>query len=232
MKKLILISLLLCIFFDAEAQKKDERYVKHIFGIGQEKTYVQGWKGYALARRNIIDDINYTFFYNKSWGIGLRFHRMAQRITLEDELRIRSLDTNNYADSIWYGDRYSNRYNNQRIPQYKYFRGLDIPIYYRFNYKRHSLLASLGIAYRYYTYDEAFRLPSVWHAFGESFTLEHWGWCASTSYQYRVLRNFGLSFDAVIRRSKDIPNTLSLTIGLTYNIYNKRRERSSTPSTK
>ena len=104
-------------------------------------------------------------------------------------------------------------------------RCLDLSFLYALELERHSVFFRMGGSLRRDIHLDRFKEVYFVANASESILTQRLGYCASLAYQFRVYRNFGLSADVVLRQSKDIPTTLSYGVGLTYSIFNKKKDK-------
>ena len=91
---MIFLILLLCISkVEAQSISKVEAqiYPKHVFYIGNGKTWFDNWRGRDMAdvlggdedkTTQVIQDIGYTFFITRSIGMGFKYGDTAQTIDM------------------------------------------------------------------------------------------------------------------------------------------------------
>jgi hypothetical protein len=209
MKKIILSLLLTsCLFLPILAQ---DRYAKHILQGGINDAVFHNWKSNSSIL--IPNATSYVFYFHKNWGVGCRYEYAKRILNLEESKKF-----------IVFTQGTSYIVLNHIL--IRKLHSFDVPLSYRFSSQKHSFIGSLGIGIRKdiksnvsREFDDSYRLTVQ-----ESSDIRL-GYCASLAYQFRVYRNFGLSADVVLRGSKDIPTTLSYGVGLTYSIFNKKKDQ-------
>ncbi len=194
-------------------------YVKHIFEIGKSSTIFQNWESLDMSYHPTpITDIAYTFFANKNIGISLNYHISTGEIIKEAKEKYKYL----VPGEEYYYSRYI---NDRRINCW------DIMASYRAKYRKHSIQGVLGLTHRRDRYHEHYINP-YWGLSSTPHEFRSIGYAIAMSYQFRVVRNFGISAESVFRSSKNIPNTFTYGIKLSYLIWNKRKEKKAEGSEK
>jgi hypothetical protein len=184
---------------------------KHILQVGINNTVFHNWKSNSSIF--IPNAISYVFYFHKSWGVGCRYEYAKHMINQEEAKKFIVFTQ---------GTSYI-------VLKHIFTRKLhsfDVPLSYRFSLQKHSFIGSLGLGIRKdirsvmsKEFDDSYRFTV------QESSYMRLGYCASLAYQFRVYRNFGVSADVVLRGSKDIPTTLSYGVGLTYSIFNKKKEK-------
>ncbi|TAE10990.1 MAG: hypothetical protein EAZ95_14160 [Bacteroidetes bacterium] len=207
MKKSIFCFLFFVVLSTVQAQ---ERYIKCVFSTTISNIKVQKWKKSNWTQPF---EFNGTYFLQKKWGIGISCHNAQLFAKIHPSYQHPDFPIDIYA------------YVVPRYLMVRTFTFLDLPIVYRLLHKRHSIHWRVGFSFRRDTRTEIQKDLEDYFSTNYNYVEFDLGYCASLAYQFRVYRNFGLSADVVLRQSKDIPTTLSYGVGLTYSIFNKKKEK-------
>jgi len=115
--------LLIFVYTNVSAQ----RYSKYIFGTGYGATKFCSWGKSRNMSETPLNSVKLIFFLNKNWGIGVRHYTISTRLTQEEEEKYTFWDTTRVQNVTAYG-----------VIRHISDRGLrcvDLPIFYRLNYK-------------------------------------------------------------------------------------------------